>query len=220
MTAASSAPMEPWYVHPGKLKLAAATILEKLFMIAGNNDLNIQTWLEEHGDYLFSYALLRVKDTHLAEDLVQETLLAAITAKNTFSNQSTIRTWLIGILKHKLVDQFRRQGREVGIGDLIDQDEGDNLDNFFRVNGRWIEKPDAFPNPESAFQQKEFWKIFQQCLSGLKPRQAEVFLAKEIHGMSNEDICKDFALSPTNVWVIMHRARLSLIKCLKINWID
>ena len=212
--------MEPWYVHPGKLRLAAATILEKLFMIAGNNDLNIQTWLEEHGDYLFSYALLRVKDTHLAEDLVQETLLAAITAKNTFSNQSTIRTWLIGILKHKLVDQFRRQGREVGIGDLIDQDEGDNLDNFFRVNGRWIEKPDAFPNPESAFQQKEFWKVFQQCLTGLKPKQVEVFLAKEIHGMSNEEICKNFALSQTNVWVIMHRIRLSLIKCLKINWID
>ena len=189
-------------------------------MIEGNNDLNIQTWLEEHGDYLFSYALLRVKDTHLAEDLVQETLLAAITAKNTFSNQSTIRTWLIGILKHKLVDQFRRQGREVAIGDLIDQDEGDNLDNFFNANGRWTDTPDTFNNPDLAFQQKEFWKVFQQCLTGLKPKQVEVFLAKEIHGMSNEDICKNFALSQTNVWVIMHRTRLSLIKCLKINWID
>lgn len=189
-------------------------------MIEGNNDLNIQTWLEKHGDYLFSYALLRIKDTHVAEDLVQETLLAAITAKDTFSNQSTIRTWLIGILKHKLVDQFRRQGREVGIGDLIDQDEGDNLDNFFRANGRWIEKPDAFPNPESAFQQKEFWKVFQQCLTGLKPKQVEVFLAKEIHGMSNEDICKSHSLNLTNVWVLMHRARLSLNKCLTIHWVN
>ena len=187
-------------------------------MIAGNDDLNTKTWLEVHGDYLFSYALLKAKDTHVAEDLVQETLLAAITAKNTFSNQSTIRTWLIGILKHKLVDHFRRQGREIAIGDLVDQDEGDNLDTFFKANGGWINKPDAFPSPEAAFQQKEFWKVFQQCLSGLKPKQAEVFLAKEIHGMSNADICKDFALSPTNVWVIMHRARLSLGNCFKINW--
>lgn len=189
-------------------------------MTTKNNDLNAQTWLEEHGDYLFSYALLGVKNTHVAEDLVQETLLAAITAKNTFSNQSTIRTWLIGIMKHKLVDYFRSQGRELIMVDLVDQDNEDSLDSFFRTNGRWIEKPDTFPNPELAFQQKEFWKIFQQCLSGLKPKQVEVFLAKEIHGMSNEDICKDFALSPTNVWVIMHRARLSLNRCLKINWID
>lgn len=189
-------------------------------MIAGNNDSNTKVWLEEYGDYLFSYALLKAKDTHVAEDLVQETLLAAITAKNTFSNASTIRTWLVGILKHKLSDHFRQQGREVAVGDLFDQDEGDNLDSFFRANGRWIEKPDAFPDPESALQQKEFWKIFQECLSGLKPKQVEVFLAKEIYGMSNEDICKDFALSPTNVWVIMHRARLSLNRCLKTNWMD
>ena len=220
MTAASSVHMEPWHAHPGKIKLAAATFLDKFFMTTENNDLNSQIWLEEHGNYLFSYALLRVKDTHLAEDLAQETLLAAITAKNTFSNQSTIRTWLIGILKHKLIDHFRRKGREVAIGDLIDQDEGDNLERFFKANGRWIEKPDVFPNPELAFQQKEFWKVFQQCLSGLKPKQVEVFLAKEIHGMSNEDICRDFALSQTNVWVLMHRARLSLSKCLNINWRD
>lgn len=189
-------------------------------MVAGNNGLNILTCLEEHGDFLFRYALLRTRDTYLAEDIVQETLLAAISAKNTFSNQSTVRTWLIGILKHKLIDYFRRQRHEVAISDLIDQDDGDDLDNFFSVNGRWIEKPNTFPDPESVFQQKEFWKIFQQCLSALKPKQAEVFLAKEIHGMSNEDICKDLALSPSNVWVLMHRARLSLGRCLKFNWED
>jgi len=188
-------------------------------MTERSDDLNVQTWLEDHGDFLFSYALLKVKDSHVAEDMVQETLLAAITAKDTFSNQSTIRTWLIGILKHKLVDRFRRESRETVISDLIDQDEGDNLEQFFNSNGSWINKPEIFPNPELAFQQKEFRKVFQQCLSGLKPRQVEVFLAKEIHGMSNEDICKNFSLNPTNVWVLMHRARLSLHKCLKIHWI-
>lgn len=189
-------------------------------MTIKNDSLNTQTWLDVHGDYLFSYALLRVKDTHVAEDLVQETLLAAVTARNTFSNQSTVRTWLTGILKHKLIDHFRRQGREIVIADLIDQDDGDHLDHFFEANGRWIDKPESFPDPESVFQQKQFWKVFQDCLSGLRPRQAEVFLAKEIHGMSNEEICKHFSLNPTNVWVLMHRARLSLHKCLKIHWID
>lgn len=189
-------------------------------MTAGSNDLNTQMWLEEYGDYLFRYALLKVKDTHFAEDLVQETLLAAISAKNDFSHQSTIRTWLIGILKHKLVDHFRRQEHEIIMTDLVDQDEEDNLDDFFKTNGSWIDKPDTFPNPELAFQQKEFWKVFQRCLSGLKLKQIEVFLAKEIHGMSNEDICKNFSLNPTNTWVLMHRARLSLHKCLKTHWID
>lgn len=184
-----------------------------------NNNMNEQSWLEEYGDYLFSYALLRVKDNHLAEDLVQETLLAAMSAQSTFSHQSSVRTWLTGILKHKLSDYFRTQGREVAISDLTDQEDEDILDSLFKANGGWIDKPVAFPDPESAMEQKEFWKIFQQCLSGLKPKQVEVFLAKEIHGMSNEDICKDFTLSSTNVWVLLHRARLFLSNCLKTRWL-
>ncbi len=191
-----------------------------VYMITENGGLDSLACLNEHGDYLFRYALSRTKDTHLAEDIVQETLLAAMSSKNIFSNQSTVRTWLVGILKHKLIDHFRRQGREVAISDLVDQDNGDDLSTFFSTNGKWIDKPNAFPDPESAFQNKEFWKVFQQCLSALKPKQAEVFLAKEIYGMSNEEICKDLTLSSTNVWVLMHRARLSLSKCLKSNWID
>ncbi|MCB1937395.1 MAG: sigma-70 family RNA polymerase sigma factor [Nitrosomonas sp.] len=185
-----------------------------------SDDLNPQTWLDEYGDYLYSYAFLKVKDRHVAEDLVQETLLAAITAKENFTNRSSVRTWLTSILKHKVVDHFRRQGRVVSLSELIDQDNEDNLDYLFKTNGSWIEKPEPFPDPESTFQQKQFWKIFQQCLAGLKPRQAEVFIAKEIHGMNNEEICKQLTITPTNAWVLIHRARLSLIKCLKAHWIE
>lgn len=185
-----------------------------------NYDSHIEAWVEEYGDYLFSFALLKVKDVPLAEDLVQETLLAAITAEKSFSYQSSVRTWLTSILKHKMIDHLRRQGREIAIGDLIDQDKTDNVDLFFKSNGRWIEKPEAFPNPESALQQKDFWQVFQHCLSGLKEKQAEVFLAKEIYGMSNAKICKDFSITPTNVWVLTHRARLSLSRCLKNHWKD
>ena len=185
-----------------------------------SDDLNPQTWLDEYGDYLYSYAFLKVKDRHVAEDLVQETLLAAITAKENFTNRSSVRTWLTSILKHKVVDHFRRQGRVVSLSELIDQDNEDNLDYLFKTNGSWIEKPEPFPDPESTFQQKQFWKIFQQCLAGLKPRQAEVFIAKEIHGMNNEEIGKQLTITPTNAWVLIHRARLSLIKCLKAHWIE
>lgn len=188
--------------------------------MAKNDNLTAQDWLEEYGDYLYSYALLRLKDHYLAEDLVQETLLAAMSAQKSFSHQSSVRTWLTGILKHKLIDYFRKQGHEVAMGDLLDQENEDVLASFFKANGEWFNKPDAFPNPESALEQKEFWEIFQRCLSGLKPRQAEIFLAKEIFGLSNEQICKDLMLSPTNVWVLLHRARLSLSKCLKTYWLD
>ncbi|WP_430232104.1 sigma factor [Nitrosomonas communis] len=100
-----------------------------------NNNLNGQNWLEEYGDYLFNYVLLRVKDSYIAEDLVQETLLAAMSAQSTFLYQSSVRTWLTGILKHKLSDYFRAQGREIAIGDLVDQEDEDILDSFFNDNG-------------------------------------------------------------------------------------
>ncbi|MCB1986247.1 MAG: sigma-70 family RNA polymerase sigma factor [Burkholderiales bacterium] len=184
-----------------------------------NDKLDPHTWLNEHGSYLYSYALLKVKNKHTAEDLVQETLLAALAAKSSFSYQSTIRTWLVGILKHKLVDHYRKQRRMIAFEDLTNE-EDNFLDNYFTANSRWIDKPEVFQNPESAFQQQEFWKVLQECLSGLNSRQAEIFLAKEIYGMSNDEICKCFSLTPTNGWVILHRARLALIKCLKKNWTD
>lgn len=189
-------------------------------MTSENQDLNPHTWLNRHGDYLYGFALLKVKDSHVAEDLVQETLLAAITAKDAFSGQSTVRTWLIGILKHKIIDHFRRQKRTIAFNDLIDNDEIDILDRFFATDGHWAEQPEAFSSPESAFQQNEFWRIFNQCLTELKPKQAEVFVAKELYGHSNEEICKNLSLTATNCWVLTHRARLSLIKCLEKRWID
>ena len=182
--------------------------------------LNPQTWLEQHGDYLFGYAMLKIKDTHIAEDLVQETLLAAIAAKDSFAGQSSVRTWLIGILKHKIIDHFRRQNRTIAIDDWVENDELASLDRFFNANGHWIQKPAAFPDPESAFQHNEFWHVFQQCLAGLKPKQAEVFVSKAFYGLSNDEICKHLSITSTNCWVLMHRARLSLIQCLKKNWID
>jgi len=183
------------------------------------NALNSYLWLEEHGDYLFHFALLKLKNTALAEDMVQDTLVSAIAAKDGFSSNASVRTWLTAILKNKMVDHWRHQGREISAVDLIGgADEGDNVDDFFDKAGRWADMPNAYQNPDSALENKQFWSIFQHCLLGLKPQQSEVFLAKEVHGMSNEEICQSYSLSLSNAWVLMHRARVALSKCLELHW--
>lgn len=184
-----------------------------------NNATKSTMELEKHADYLFSFAMLKLKNTALAEDMVQDTLLSALAAQQGFTAQASVRTWLTTILKNKMVDHWRKQGREIAAADLIgDNEEDGGLDDFFDKAGRWFEMPKAYPDPDSALESKEFWHILEQCLSRLKPRQAEMFVAREVHGMSNEEIQNNFSLSESNVWVLMHRARVSLGKCLDIHW--
>lgn len=185
-----------------------------------SNSLHLNKCLEDHGDYLFGYAMLKLKNVALAEDMVQETFLSAIAAQERFTAQASVRTWLTTILKNKMIDHWRRQGREIVSCDLIGDDEGgDCIDDFFDKAGRWLEMPNAYPDPDAALESKEFWNIFEQCLSRLKPRQAEVFLAREVHDMSIGEIRETLALSESNVWVLMHRARVALGKCLHLNWV-
>ncbi len=176
--------------------------------------------LEQHADYLFSYAMLKLKDKALAEDMVQDTLVSAIAASDGFTAQASVRTWLTTILRNKMTDHWRKQGREVNVGDLMsgNPDGESSVDDFFDQAGSWLEMPNAFPNPDAAMESKQFWRVFEQCLSRLKPHQAEVFLAREVHEMSNEEVCENFALSESNAWVILHRARIALAKCLDMNW--
>lgn len=174
------------------------------------NALDPNTWLDEYGDYLFRFAVMKLKDAALAEDMVQDTLLSAMAANDSFSSVASVRTWLTAIIKNKMVDHWRRQGREASAADLMDATlEDANLDDFFDMAGRWAEMPNPYPNPDSALASKQFWSIFEHCLSRLKPQQAEVFVAKEIHGMDNEEICEHHSLSASNVWVLMHRARVT-----------
>lgn len=181
--------------------------------------LNSNTWLDEHGDYLFRFAVSKLKNVALAEDMVQDTLLSAMTAQEGFSVNAAVRTWLTAIMKNKIVDYWRSQGREIAAADLMDgAAEDESLDDFFDRTGRWADMPNVYPNPDSALESKQFWSVFEQCLSKLKPQQAEVFLAKEVHGMANEEISESYSLSSSNIWVLMHRARIALGKCLEIHW--
>lgn len=175
------------------------------------------TWLERHGDSLYRFALLRVRNSTTAEDLVQETLLAAWRARADFSGQAAERTWLIAILKNKIIDHYRRAQRETALPDLADSDEA--VDALFEQHsGHWATPPSAWARPDDALEQSEFWRIFQDCLAALPARQAQAFTLAEIDGLNTEELCKALAAQSSNVWVMLHRARLRLQACLEQRW--
>ncbi|CAG0993329.1 ECF RNA polymerase sigma factor SigE [Methylophilaceae bacterium] len=173
-------------------------------------------WLNEHGDYLYRFALARLRDTHLAEDAVQETLLAAMQSQS-YEGKSAPRTWLTGILKHKIIDLIRRQGRERPAEDFS-RDES-FPDEFFDESGHWADKPAAWAAPDGELEQKQFLAILQDCMDRLPKKLAGLFLMREIHEDGNEEICKALGISTTNAWVMLYRARLGLRKCLELHWL-
>jgi RNA polymerase sigma-70 factor (ECF subfamily) len=179
--------------------------------------------LAEHRPVLFRYALLQLRDNELADDAVQDTLLAAWQSASTFEGKAGLRTWLIGILKHKIADHWRRSGREIVTSDIdfIDTDESDGGEaDFFMSNGQWNGGPSAWNDPEAALKQQEFWSIYETCQNNLPPKMAQVFMLRELVGLEAEEICRETGLSEANYWVIMHRARLRLRECLQMRWFN
>lgn len=177
---------------------------------------NAHDWLNEHGDYLYRFALARLRDPHQAEDVVQETFIAAIKSTS-FNGQSSPRTWLTGILKHKIIDLMRKRVRETPASELM-HDTDANMDEFFDNKGNWIEKPDNWNIPENALEQKEFLGVLQTCIGKLSPRLASIFMLRDIEEEKNEDVCKELGITTTNAWVMLYRARMSIRKCLELNW--
>ena len=181
------------------------------------------TWVDEHGDYLFRYAVMRLRDDTLAEDCVQETFLSAIKAIESYGGKSTERTWLTGILKHKIIDHFRRSVKETPINEE-DVDPA-AFDGLFNPEGRWKDhwnwsiKPTAWNvSPDAVFQETEFFKVLQGCLSKLPERVAGVFALREMDGLETVEICEILSLSASNFWVMMHRARMGLRRCVELKW--
>ena len=180
---------------------------------------NPHDWLAEHGDYLYRFALARLRDEHLAEDVVQETLLAAMQGGG-YSGKASARTWLTGILKHKIIDQFRRQQRETPLEspeDVIEETPG--MDEFFADDGHWCEPPQSWGDPGSLLQQDQFLQTLQDCMDKLPKKLARIFLLRDVHESDNEEICKELEVTPTNAWVMLYRARMGLRKCLELNWL-
>lgn len=179
-------------------------------------------WLDEHGDALFGFAYLRLRDRDAAEDLVQETLLAAWRGRERFVGHSSERTWLIGILKHKLADHWRRRRREPQPAATPGPDGLDRelLGALFDDTRRdhWRAPPSPWSDPDAALEQRQFWQVFSACVAALPPAQAQAFSLCELDGFKGEEACKAMGLAATNLWVMLHRARLRLRACLEKNW--
>lgn len=174
--------------------------------------------LQQHRSYLVRYAMLQLRDPHQAEDAVQETLVAALDSRNGFSAQSSLRTWLIGILKHKILDVLRKRAREPEL-DIPDGENGNALlDALFDEHGHWSESPRTWANPEQSIENAHFWTVFEQCNQRMPLNTARAFMMREFMEMSTEEICQELAISTTNCWVLLHRARLALRECLDLNW--
>jgi len=183
---------------------------------------NPETWLSQHGDYLFRFAMVKLRDEHLAEDAVQETLLAALQGHQNFSGNSALRTWLVGILKHKIVDIIRKKVREptlVNVDEPIDWADDVATDSMFDNTGHWVTPCQDWGDPDKVLEQKRFWKVLTECLKRLPPQLALLYSMREISGMETDDICKDLNISTTNSWVMLHRARLGLKQCFELHWL-
>jgi RNA polymerase sigma-70 factor (ECF subfamily) len=178
--------------------------------------INPELWIDRYGDELYRYALSLLGEESDAEDAVQETFAAAIRTRTSFSGNSSEKTWLFGILKHKITDHFRRKYRSLS----VEGTDGEKDDPSFLENGAWVHPPLDWGNPDLSLENKEFWKVFEECVKRLSLGVSRVFLLKVIEEKSLEEICKELEISPANCGVRMFRARMGLRKCLEAKWFD
>jgi len=178
---------------------------------------NVDHWVDEHADVLFRYALQRVRRRDVAEELVQETFLAALRSHGDFAGQSTERTWLVGILRHKIVDHIRkvsklRARRQQQVKEIP-------IELFFDERGHWKHKSsDWGSDPAVLLEKRDFWGIFEKCLAALPGGLAETFILRELEEQDPSQVCENLAISDSNLWVRLHRARLLLKECLEKYW--
>jgi RNA polymerase sigma-70 factor (ECF subfamily) len=181
--------------------------------------ISFEAQLVVHRDYLFKFARLQLRNDTWAEDAVSETLLAALSHPQSFGNRSQLKTWLVGILKHKVIDMFRHHAREVCLE--VDADDGghDELDALvFKADGHFASRPSDWGNPEQDLNSRQFLAVLEACTEKMPPAMGRVFLMREWLELSSEEICAELGLTATNLYVSLHRARLRLRECLELNW--
>src|SRR3970040_2174486 len=163
------------------------------------------------------FARLQLRDAAAAEDAVREAPRAALAGESGFAGRANLRTWLTGILKHKIVDTVRRQAREPALPQE-GEDALDDFDALFRRNGHWAERPAGWGEPDGAVEQWQFLRAREACLERLPARTAKVFMMREHLGLDTPEICKELAITPTHCWVMLYRARMTLRECLQQTW--
>ncbi|WP_372364481.1 sigma-70 family RNA polymerase sigma factor [Candidatus Uabimicrobium sp. HlEnr_7] len=170
-------------------------------------------WVELYGDQLLRFTLARICKRESAEEVVQETFLAALKARKNFSGRSSEKTWLFGILKHKIIDHYRKMEKQQPIS--IDDTENE----YFDKRGHWKKSPKRWPgNPQKVLEKKEFWEVFEKCIAHLPLEMEQVFQLKMLEKMNSEDICTELQITSANLWVRLHRARFKMRQCLEKCW--
>ena len=180
------------------------------------HQLHPNTWVDSYSDYLFNYAVARVSDLEVAKDLVQETFFAGLKSAKNYKGDAAERTWLIAILKRKVIDHYRKTNSKKGKAEVRMSYSAQN-----DSEGDWLEEQvaDPFSSFENdAIENEELRLAIQECIDKLPKKQSLVFTMKTIRNMSTEDICNELKINPSNLWVMMHRARTALIGCLNQNW--
>jgi RNA polymerase sigma-70 factor (ECF subfamily) len=184
--------------------------------------LNPDSWLTSYGDYLFSYCMLRINHRETAEDLVQDTLISAFRSKDSFKGESSEVTWLVAILKNKIIDYYRKKDILKDAQDYLKSTDGSFYENFFDPgDGHWLRDaaPRAWNSPaDASVENDEFQRVLQACVQKMPPKLVPVFVAKFFDEEDSETICKVHNISPSNYWVIIHRAKVLIRACLEKNW--
>lgn len=184
--------------------------------IAGGIDAP-ESWLDEHGDALYAFAMLRLGHAATAEDLVQDTLLAALVSDSRFEARASVRTWLTAILKNKIVDHLRRAGREISYEPTAD--DADDLGARFDASGHWQQAPLDWGDPQRVAENADLAAAMAQCIDGLPPRLRTPFVLKEVDGMESGTLVDMLKISSTNnLWVMLSRGRERVRRCLEQNW--
>ena len=171
------------------------------------------TWLDDHGDYLYQFALIRVRDSHLAEELVQETLVKGLAGFSRFRGEAAVRTWLTQIIRREISQHFRRSNRFHKHSISGDVEGRDGLEELLTVKLQ----PAAF---QSALERDEFWQVIWGCLEGTPPHLAEAMVLKLANDdLSIADLCAQLGISAANFSVRLFRARLLLRACIEKKWL-
>jgi RNA polymerase sigma-70 factor (ECF subfamily) len=185
--------------------------------IGENQAADAEGWVDRHGDHLYRYALLRLRSPDRAADVVQETFLAALNAQGSFEARSSERTWLIGILRHKIIDHFRKSGHEQVVVNGVALEALD--ESAFDGRGHWKIGPVSWRgDPLRDIETREFWEIFHGCLAKLPSGLADAFYLREVEGLGAEEVQRILGITPANLWARLHRARSLLRKSLEIEW--
>jgi len=170
---------------------------------------------------LVKFARIQLRQDAAVEDVVQETLIALLEHPERFAGQSSLKTYAIGILKHKIVDVLRRGKREVALHDSDDDAPATDMaafDALFDETGHFRERPSQWGDPDSAFQQKQFFEVLEVCVERLPAKVAQIFMMREWLELETDEICQELGVTTTNAWVMLYRARMRLRECLQLHW--